>query len=408
MNYNIKDGVYLVKGKAKASIYDCNNDKHYWVDNEVYDTFVRLTKRQLTVSDKVLIEPMFKLGLIETTDCKSEQQWPEISELFKFPRHIDYAWIELTNQCNLRCTHCYNETAQRKKQFLSYEDFVHVVDELVRFGIKSVQLIGGEPFVIPEEILFKMMEYASKSFNEFEMFFNGTLTTRQHLERIKSEFPNCKIAMSLHSFIEKEHEKITQVAGSYKKTIEALTNLKELEIPFRYVGIYASGIDIGKEMDFGVPYRRDYIRLTGRGNLSHYDRDLLKEKLIRLDTFKFNDLKATLKSTYSECCFANYFYVGSDLNVYPCVMERRYCHGNLRNKSISEILDKDLVNMSKDNVEECRECEFRHLCKDCRPDSISMKKDDKPWYCTYNVEEGVWSDPDRFIDNLLDNNDDVL
>lgn len=163
-------------------------------------------------------------------------------------------------------------------------------------------------------------------------------------------------------------------------------------------------IDIGQEMDFGVPYRRDYIRLTGRGNLSHYNRALLKEKLITLNTFKFNDLSATLKSTYSECCFANYFYVGSDMNVYPCVMERRYCHGNLRNKSLSEILDKNLVNMSKDNVEECCECEFRYLCKDCRPDSISMKKEGKSWYCTYDVSRGEWIDPNIFIDKLLADN----
>lgn len=402
--YNIKKGVYIIEGRVKSSIYDCNNNKHYWVGNDVSAVFHRLTERSLSDADINIVDAMYKLELIEETTSTAPQSWPQIEELFRFPRHIDYAWIELTNQCNLRCTHCYNETAQRKKQFLSYDDFVHVVDELVRFGIKAVQLIGGEPFVIPEKELFDMLSYASKSFIEFEVFFNGTLTRREHLERIKKDFPNCKIAMSLHSFIEKEHEKITQVPGSYKKSVATLRNLKELGIPFRYVGIYAAGIDIGEEMDFGVPYRRDYIRLTGRGNLSHYDHDLLKEKLITLDTFKFNDLEATLKSTYSECCFANYLYIGSDMNVYPCVMERRFCHGNLKNHSISEILDRRLINFSKDQVKECRECEFRHLCKDCRPDSISMEKEDKPWYCTYDVSTGIWMDQNEFIDKLLSSN----
>lgn len=402
--YNIKKGVYIIEGRAKSSIYDCNNNKHYWVENDVSAAFHRLTERSLSDSDINIVDAMYKLELIEETTSMTTQPWPQIEELFRFPRHIDYAWIELTNQCNLRCTHCYNETAQRKKQFLSYNDFVHVVDELVRFGIKAVQLIGGEPFVISEKELFDMLSYASKSFIEFEVFFNGTLTSRKHLERIKKDFPNCKIAMSLHSFIEKEHEKITQVPGSYKKSVATLRNLKELGIPFRYVGIYAASIDIGEEMDFGVPYRRDYIRLTGRGNLSHYDHDLLKEKLITLDTFKFNDLEATLKSTYSECCFANYLYIGSDMNVYPCVMERRFCHGNLKNHSISEILDKRLINFSKDQVKECRDCEFRHLCKDCRPDTISMEKEDKPWYCTYDVSTGTWMDQNEFIDKLLSSN----
>lgn len=399
--YNIKKGVYIIEGRVKSSIYDCNNNKHYWVDNDVLATFHRLVDRTITESEVSTIEAMLELGLIEETSSAQSQPWPQISDLYRAARHVDYAWIELTNQCNLRCTHCYNETAQRTKQFLTYEDYVHIVDELVRYGVKAVQLIGGEPFMIPEKTLFDMLAYASESFSEFEVFFNGTLTNREHLERIKAEFPNCKIAMSLHSFIEKEHEKITQVPGSYKKSVATLRNLQELGIPFRYVGIYVAGLDIGEEMDFGVPYRRDYIRLTGRGNLAHYDRKLLKEKLITLDTFKFNDLEGTLKSNYSESCFANCFYIGSDMNVYPCVMERRFCHGNLRDHSLAEIVDKKLINFSKDQVDECRDCEFRHICKDCRPDSISMKKNDKPWYCTYDVSAGIWADPDDFIDNLL-------
>lgn len=399
--YRIKTNVYIVEGLKKASIYDCNNNKHYWVDKDVSQFFHNLLDGQVSESDEDTLDAALELQLIEETDSNELQKWPDITELFNFSRHIDYAWIELTNQCNLRCTHCYNETEQREKKCLSYEDFTYVVDELVRFGIKAVQLIGGEPFVIKEDILFKMLDYASSSFDEFELFFNGTLTNKKHLEYIKQNYPNCKIAMSLHSFIKEEHEKITQVKGSYEKSIETLHNLQDLNMRFRYVGIYAAGIDIGKELDFGVPYRRDYIRLTGRGNLSHYNRQLLSEKLITLDTFKFNDLEATLRSTYSEYCFANYLYIGSDMNVYPCVMERRLCHGNLRNKALTEILDRSIINYSKDNVKECQNCEFRHLCKDCRPDSISMIVDDKPWYCTYDVANGVWKDKDAFIDDLL-------
>ena len=208
--------------------------------------------------------------------------------------------------------------------------------------------------------------------------------------------------MSLHSFIEDEHEKITQVKGSYKKSVNTLRIMQELGVKFRYVGIYADGIEIGKELDFGVPYRRDYIRLTGRGNLKHYNRKLLEEKIITQDNLKFKDLTKKLKMIYSEYCFANYLYIGSDLNVYPCVMERRLCHGNIRNHSLTEIIDKNLINYSKENVKECRECEFRHLCKDCRPDSLGMEINDKPWYCSYNVNRGQWENKDKFIDKLLE------
>ncbi len=397
--YKLKEGVYIVDGLKKTSIYDCNGDKHYWVDKEVSRFFLRLASGEPMPGDEDTLAEALALNLIEET--AGTTPWPDITELFCFPRHLDYAWIELTNQCNLKCTHCYNETARRLKTSLSYEDFVHVVDELARFGIKAVQLIGGEPFIIKEALLFRMLDYASESFDEFEVFFNGTLTSRRHLERIKRDYPNCKIALSLHSFIREEHEKITQVKGSYQKSVQTLRHLQELGMKFRYVGVYAAGVEVGEELDFGVPYSRDYIRLAGRGNLLHYNRKLLSEKLITLDSLKFNNLRATIQRIYSEYCFANYLYVGSDMNIYPCVMERRMCHGNLRNHALTEILDRSLINYSKENVKECKDCEFRHLCKDCRPDSISMEVDGKPWYCTYDVANGVWLDKDEFIDKLL-------
>lgn len=37
--------------------------------------------------------------------------------------------------------------------------------------------------------------------------------------------------MSLHSFIREEHDKITQVKGSYDKSVATLQNLKDLKIP---------------------------------------------------------------------------------------------------------------------------------------------------------------------------------
>ena len=68
---------------------------------------------------------------------------------------------------------------------------------------------------------------------------------------------------------------------------------------------------------------------------------------------------------------------------------------------MTEVFDNSIINFSKEKVKECRDCEFRHICKDCRPDSMGRGVYDKPWYCTYDVASGKWSDPDEFIDKLL-------
>ena len=55
---------------------------------------------------------------------------------------------------------------------------------------------------------------------------------------------------------------------------------------------------------------------------------------------------------------------------------------------------------TKDKIEECSECEYRYACFDCRPNSLSRKISEKPWYCTYNPLTGNWEDIDGFILNL--------
>ena len=86
-------------------------------------------------------------------------------------------------------------------------------------------------------------------------------------------------------------------------------------------------------------------------------------------------------------------------------MERRVSYGNLRNKGIREMLGSDLALMTKDKINGCMDCEYRHACFDCRADSKKASINSKPWYCTYNQDEGIWIDEDEFIDSLLCENE---
>ncbi len=402
MFYKLNEKVYPVKGRSCFCIYDVLHNRLQSGSLDLYDLIERSCKGEsLSKDEQEVISYLKDEGILVSSEATSNIDDNNIEELFDFPRHLDYAWIEVTNLCNLKCTHCYNEFSEIQKRSMTLDEFRHVVDELEKCGIKAIQMIGGEPFLIEENVLFDMMDYASERFENFELFFNGTLVEEKHLLKIRERYDNYKIALSLHSFIEEEHEKLTQVKGSYSRTISTIKLLQKLEMPFRYVGVYSSQIDIGEEQEFGPPYRRDYIRLAGRANMKHYDSNLLRERLITEHNFEFENLEESLKIIHSEYCFSNYIYVSSNLDLYPCVMERRLKHGNLRNRSLTEVLDKALVNFSKKRVNGCKYCEYRYLCKDCRPDSLNESPYEKPWYCTYDEENGKWTDAEDKIKTLL-------
>lgn len=57
---------------------------------------------------------------------------------------------------------------------------------------------------------------------------------------------------------------------------------------------------------------------------------------------------------------------------------------NVKFNSMEEIIDNYLIpqfwSLSKDYISECRECEYRYICKDCRAKAkgIITKQDDCP------------------------------
>ena len=82
-------------------------------------------------------------------------------------------------------------------------------------------------------------------------------------------------------------------------------------------------------------------------------------------------------------------------------MERRFSHGNLKDKSLADIVSQSLLNFSKQQVKGCCDCEYRFVCLDCRPDSLSGDKYEKSWFCLYDEQNGIWRDSDERIKELL-------
>ena len=388
MYYFFAPSTYLVKGVLHSCVYDLPHNQLHRINASVYELLFRVTKDEsITDIEEInFLNGLVSIGVLQ----KKRYKYKTIEDTYSYPRKFDFAWIELTNICNLKCIHCYNEQKSIPKRTLTLHELKHIVDELCCIGVKNVQLIGGEPFVIRRDVLFEMIDYVASHMNTFEVFINGTLNTEDDLIYLRERYPNLHIATSLHSYVEEEHEKVTNIKGSYMKTLGTLQSLCMLNIPHRFVGALIGGVCIGTDCGVGKPSRRDFIRLSGKANLKLYNDELLKKKMISEEKIHSGNIEEILKYNYDQSCFATHLYIGSDMNVYPCPMERRIFHGNLRDGHLQDMLDSHIMNISKNDVEVCKDCEYRYLCLDCRPDSLNGKLYEKPWYCTYDPYSGKW------------------
>jgi len=116
-----------------------------------------------------------------------------------------------------------------------------------------------------------------------------------------------------------------------------------------------------------------------------------------INKYYFNCNKnKVLESINHNSCLNKKISIDKEGNIKNCPsMSESY--GNIKNTTLEEALNhpnfKKYWNINKDQIEVCKDCEFRHICTDCRayiedPENIYSK----PLKCGYNPYTNEWSE----------------
>lgn len=384
----LESNVYLVDGAENAAIYDINNGELYQINKEAKHLLNKvLNNAELLVNED---EKAFINNLIDIKILTKKFVEPHDIKDLREDVKIDFVWIEVTNMCNLKCVHCYDEALCQTGKIMSLSDFKYIIDELTIYGIRKIQIIGGEPFLLGKDLLI-YLEYCIGKFEYIEIFTNGTLIKDEYLDFIKAN--NIKISLSIYSYDENQHNNVTKNPLSWQKTNTAIQKLKDNNISYRVKNVLMKNVEIGTRNTalYQLSQRKDIVRLTGRAGINLLSDELLQKKLITKENVAYKITEKLVKKCISgHNCFSRRLYFSVESEVYPCVMERRISHGTIKNTHLKEIIKDDIRCLSKDYIKQCKDCEFRYCCFDCRPDSNGKEILDKPWNCTYLPLEGRW------------------
>lgn len=404
MKYVLRDNVYLVNGAVKSCIYDFNAEKLYSINSNLAKEVEKINNGMFNADGidcelQSVIEKFINLGLVGISDDEIVNSH-DITEI-KNNISCKMAWIEITGRCNLRCIHCYNESNDQNFAVMTFDNYKIALNSIIEVGIRKIQIIGGEPFTCKRELK-SFLDYTIGKVDFIEIFTNGTLIDTDWYEYLAQN--NIHIALSLYSYDPFMHDKVTCINGSWKQTHKTIRALAKYKIPYRVCNVLMTDIEIGEKNTnlYTLSTEKDVVRMSGRANFKLLSKELIKKKLITKKTFQ-TPLKKPfcIRLASGHNCYNDRIYISVNLDVYPCVMERRIKHCTL-NETQSLVLNGAIRNMTKNKINECRHCEYRYCCFDCRPNSLSGDLYEKPWYCTYNPNTGGWSDEDQFIQNLFD------
>lgn len=328
-------------------------------------------------------ETLIRHGIISN----SEKEYLVYQRMMKSNDDIGYNVVfNITDNCNLRCPYCFNESCSSKSSITkTAKDVISEISNLKNIKVNTITISGGEPFLFKGRDLISIIEESKKIAKRVGINTNGTI--------IPDEFGNIiKLCDTISVSLDGNNEdtnSATRGKGNFQRTINFIERVVNLDCSEKlWLSVTASKynykyvpqiLDVAKKykIDMGV----NFIFEIGSAIDNVVDLRIPEEaeRELRKQLFEYADRieypKYPSKFYVSEiqlakktCANANMLFI-DDTYVYPCpgMKEERYQLG-----CITE-LEKCLVNPIRQQLlglnsfdqykyDKCKRCPAKFFC----------------------------------------------
>ncbi|MCL6297880.1 radical SAM protein [Streptomyces kronopolitis] len=269
---------------------------------------------------------------------------------------LKFAWLEVTGFCNESCDHCYADSSpQGTHGTMTVEDWKRTIDQLSGMGVTDVQFIGGEPTLYPH--LRELINYAHVAGLAIEVFSNLT-HIKDHLWDAFTEF-DIKLATSYYSASAQDHDKVTNLRGSHRRTRR----------------------NIEKALSLGIPLRGGVVAVNTQQRVHEAAEDLTAlgvDQVGRDRARAFGRASRGATPTIADLCgHCGYekCAIGPTGDVWPCVLGRFLRIGNVLETPLSEIWGgarmtdvlAEITAVHGEGAQSCTPPQFLPMCGPCGP-----------------------------------------
>ncbi len=288
--------------------------------------------------------------------------------------------IQVTDRCNYACVHCYENHTDKEE--LDFAELDRIIGEIAGEGTMFLTLTGGEFFMRRDAD--DLLRSARRRKFAVKLLTTGHFIDDTRADLIR-DLGSIQVDMSFYSADPAVHEHVTQMPGSWKRTLQAAQRLRARKVPVvlksPVMNINAPGLpklaDLAREL--GCEFTFD-TKVTGMedGNQG--------PTALRTDD-------ETLRAFYADEEMGVWpnirgsFEGGGELDHTPCRAGQEVCAinpqglmfachsltlpvGDLRQQSFREVWrgSKQLQHirtLTWGKIEECNSCDVRKYCTRC-------------------------------------------
>ncbi len=331
------------------------------------------------------------------------------------------SWMT-TNQCNLKCKHCYQDAGSKKTDELTTEEAKKLIDEITAAGFRIMIFSGGEPLMRPD--IYNLVSYASGKGLRPVFGTNGMLITEEVAKKLKA-CGAASMGISLDSLDEDKHNQFRGDENAYGLTLKGIENCKKAGLPFQ---LHTTIMDWNQDevshiIDFAVSAGAVasylfFLIPVGRGiYLEETSLEVMEyEKLLQTVMAKQKEVSIDIKPTcapqftrvakqmevdtrFTRGCLAglSYCVVSPVGKVRPCAYMVEEA-GDIRKDTFDRIWRNSSLfeNLRTQNYKgTCRECTYVKACGGCRARAGYYHEGDymaEDSYCAFGkqlLEEGA-------------------
>ena len=166
----------------------------------------------------------------------------------------DFAFLNLTFDCNNRCRWCYMSPTGYKKDMMKPGHVRGYLRLFRSLGMKDIGFIGGEPTMYPH--LFDSIAAAKRLGLRVTLYTNGRRLANPEYAKALKDSGVYYVQIDIQSTDPEKHDWITRVKGSYGETAKGIENALEAGLRIRLLTVMCY-------RDFRV-YRSIIDRYAGR------------------------------------------------------------------------------------------------------------------------------------------------
>lgn len=247
------------------------------------------------------------------------------------PPHQVY--IELTNVCNLRCTHCPQCNQRREKQYISLDLFEKVVAELSPYKPFIDLYLQGEPLIHPHIV--EIVSIA-KSYKLLPRITTNTTMLKKNMSKFLIKAGLDKIEFSMSGASKKTYESIYK--GSRYERV--LSNMLDFLILNGEAGFPVHTRSVFVEEEKTAKEKEKYLECFSKLPLD----DVYVSPLINMfgwnEELDISPFKKLPREEWPLCkCAWRQFGIQADGNVRSCIFDydSRYLIGDVNQTNIMDL-----------------------------------------------------------------------